>query len=131
MAKDFAAHVQEERDRLHEKLGALQMQQNELQGEMDKINAELRALDAYEAAKEGKVVPKRTRSTGSRRSGIREQVLATITAATGGINRADILERMGVKGDKAAEQSVSNALAHAKKQGKVTLDDGIYKVAGG
>jgi hypothetical protein len=42
--------------------------------------------------------------------------------------RADILTAMGAAGDKRAEQSISNALSNAKKQGQVALVDGLYKI---
>jgi len=67
-------------------------------------------------------------TTGSRRSGIRAEVMATLKKHPNGISRADLLEAMNAKGDKRAEQSISNALSNAKKQGKITLADGLYKI---
>lgn len=63
---------------------------------------------------------------GKRRSGIRADVLNIIKKAQNGINRSDILATLNAKGDKSAEQSVSNALSALKKQGAVTADDGNY-----
>jgi len=69
-----------------------------------------------------------TASTGKRRSGIRDEVLSTIKSSPSGITRAVLLEALGAKGDKSAEQSISNALSALKKQDAVTSDDGVYKV---
>ena len=45
-----------------------------------------------------------------------------------GISRADLLDKMGIKGDRASEQSVSNALANAKRKGELAQSgDGKYK----
>lgn len=64
--------------------------------------------------------------TGSRRTGIREEVLSHIKNADG-ITRAQLLETMGAKGTKSAEQSISNALAALKKAGTIGGDNGIYR----
>lgn len=64
---------------------------------------------------------------GKRRSGIRQQVLDTIKKALDGISRSDLLTALDAKGDKSAEQSVSNALSALKKQKTITGDDGVYK----
>ncbi|MDB5706606.1 MAG: hypothetical protein JWN66_3722 [Sphingomonas bacterium] len=65
--------------------------------------------------------------TGTRRTGIRVEVLGFIKAKPG-IGRAEILEKMNAKGDKSAEQSVSNALSALKKDGLIGgVDGGGYK----
>jgi hypothetical protein len=65
--------------------------------------------------------------TGTRRTGIRAQVLDFIKAKPG-IGRAEILEKMNGKGDKSTEQSVSNALSALKKDGLIlSVDGGGYK----
>lgn len=70
--------------------------------------------------------PKQPR--GTRRSGIRDAVLEAIEAHPNGINRADLLVGLGVKGDKKGEQSVSNALSALKKAEQISGEDGLYKV---
>lgn len=70
----------------------------------------------------------RAPSTGTRRSGMKDQVLDAIGAAGGtGIGRADLIEQLGVKGDKSGEQSVSNQLSILKKAGTITADGGMYR----
>lgn len=68
-------------------------------------------------------------TTGKRRSGIRTDILNIIKKHPNGIARADIINELDAKGDKAAEQSVSNALSALKKQGQVTNEDGNYRAA--
>jgi hypothetical protein len=48
--------VQRQRARLHGEQEAIFSQQQELEGRLAVINRELRAIDAYEAAKSGKTV---------------------------------------------------------------------------
>lgn len=74
--------------------------------------------------------PARTTKPRGRRGNVRDTVLATIKDTPGGINRADLLVKLEAKGDKAAEQSISNALANLKKAGTITATDGTYTVAG-
>lgn len=66
----------------------------------------------------------RTRSP--RKGGISKQVLAVIKAAPGGLPRAGVLAAMNAEDDKA-QQSISNALANAKKKGLLIAKDGIYQ----
>ena len=66
-------------------------------------------------------------ASSGRRTGVRDDVLAVVKAHASGIARADVLESMSARGDKKAEQSVSNALANLKKAEKITLADGVYK----
>lgn len=63
---------------------------------------------------------------GARRTGIRDEVLGLVKANPG-INRSALIAEMNIKGDKSAEQSLSNALAALKKAGTVTADGGAYK----
>lgn len=65
-------------------------------------------------------------SSGGRRTGVRADVLRVIEERDG-INRGTILELMDAKGDKKAEQSISNALANLKKSGQIDLADGMYR----
>lgn len=64
-------------------------------------------------------------STRPRRSGVRAEVKALVKKHPG-ITRADILDKLDAKGEKKAEQSISNALANLKKAGEITLTDGQY-----
>ncbi len=46
-----------------------------------------------------------------------------------GLTRGQILEKMGLKGDKAGEMSVSNALTALTKSQQVSRRDGKYVIA--
>ena len=46
-----------------------------------------------------------------------------------GLTRGEILDRMGLKGDKSGEMSVSNALTALTKANQVTRRDGRYAAA--
>ena len=128
----FATFIQRERDRLHAEREAIFTQQQELESKLAGINRELSAIDAYEAAKTGKAAPVRatgTRRATTRRAGSkREQLLETIRAG-GGLARGEILEKMGLKGNKAGEMSVSNALTALTKANQVSRRDGKYYAA--
>ena len=47
-----------------------------------------------------------------------------------GLSRGEILERMGLKGDKSGEMSVSNALTALTKRNQVRREGGKYLPAG-
>ena len=65
----------------------------------------------------------------SRRKGIRSDVLAHIANAKNGMNRAQLIIALGLKGDKQGEVSVSNALAALKRAGQITSKEGTYLAA--
>ncbi len=77
---------------------------------------------AYQLVETDKAAP-----TGKRRTGMSDKVLKMIKARPNGIKRAELLERMGVKGDKSGEQSVSNALSTLKRFGKLSAEGRVYK----
>ena len=126
----FATFMQRERDRLHAEREQIFTQQQELEAKLADLNRELSAIDAYEAAKSGK--PARATSTRrvstSRRGSKREQLLEVIRAG-GGLGRGEIIERMGLKGNKTGEMSVSNALTALTKANQVSRRDGKYHAA--
>ena len=94
-----------------------------LKSDVAERQSELGALDAYEVALNGKGA---TVKTGGRSPSRRAQILSIIKDCPGGIGRAGILDALGVRGDKSAENSVSTALANMKKKGDIDNKDGIY-----
>ncbi len=132
MAETFQDFIARDRERLHAEREAIFTQQHDLEQKLAAINNEMRAIDAYEAAKAGKAAPARqtsTRRAPRARSGSkREQLLQVITAG-GGLTRGEILEKMDLKGDKAGEMSVSNALTALTKSNQVARHDGKYVAA--
>lgn len=74
-----------------------------------------------------------TRSTGTRRSsgprGSRREELLQVIRQGGGLTRSEILEKMGLKGNKQGEMSVSNALTALTKSNQVRRDGRTYHAA--
>ena len=64
----------------------------------------------------------------ARRGSRREQLLKLIREGNG-LSRGEILERMGLKGDKSGEMSVSNALTALTKRNEVRREGGKYHAA--
>lgn len=121
---DFLKAIEAERDRIDSRIEQLNEQRDKISEEIEALQLELEALSAYEAAKEGKKPVKKTRSP--RKSGIRQAVMNTIASHPNGISRSDILDVMNAKGNKSAEQSISNALAALKKSGQISGEGGVY-----
>ena len=125
---DFEEFVRNEREKLNQRRDELRRQRDDLGRQIQEVEKEFAAVDAYERVKTGKRAAPST--TGSRRrTGIRQNVLEVVKRHPKGISRADVLQEMGAKGEKRAEQSISNALANLKKQGEVRLDQGQYTPA--
>ena len=138
MAEQFGDFIQQERERLNREREDVLRRHQELESRLAEIDRELEAVEAYEAAKTGK------NNTGSRRQGRsgrgrpqaprgsrREALLQVIRENPNGLRRGEILERMGLKGDKAGEMSVSNALTALTKTNQVSRHEGRYFVQGG
>ena len=128
MAETFTMMVDKERERLRKALEDLQAKGKELQTQCAAIETELVALEAYEAARSGKS-RKSKRATRTPRGSRQQAVLEVIAKSKKGITRGDILQAMDLKGNKAGEQSVSNALSALKKAERVTSKDGKYLAA--
>jgi phage shock protein A len=143
MADRFADVMQKERDRLHREREQVSNQQQELEDKVAQIDRELEAIDAYEAAKSGKAkINKRSAAARgparrprarpqARRGSRREALFQVIRENPDGLRRGEILERMGLKGDKAGEMSVSNALTALTKSNQVSRHEGKYVPQGG
>ena len=133
-----------ERDELLDQQKELETQQKELDNKLTEITRELAAIDAYEAAKTGKAamltqrppVPPKSEATieelpaeprpqpGTRR----EALLHVIGEHPTGLSRGEIFQRMGLKGNKSAEKSVSNALTALTKTNLVFRREGKYVI---
>ncbi len=133
--ENFAGFIARERERLNAEREQIFNQQQALQTKLDEVNREFSAIDAYEAAKTGKAVPAARQPRGtrtrpqSRRGSKREALMQVINDNPSGLTRGEILERMGLKGDKSGEMSVSNALTALTKANQVTRRDGRYAAA--
>jgi len=130
----FEGFVARERARLHGEREAVFTAQHELESKLAGINRELAAIDAYEAAKAGKLpTPLRRRRKGGPQpracSGSKRDALLKLIEESEGLTRGEILERMGLKGNKSGEMSVSNALTALTKGNQVVRENGRYRAA--
>jgi hypothetical protein len=127
----FETFIASERERLNKEREVIFNQQQELEQKLDAINRELRAIEAYEAAKTGKAARaarQTRRAPRARRGSKREQLLQVIKDGNG-LTRGEILDKIGLKGDKSGEMSVSNALTALTKANQVARRDGRYVAA--
>jgi hypothetical protein len=101
-------------------------QQQALQTQLNELDEMLAKFDVFE----GKARPqtRARRSSGTRRGSRREELIKLI-ASSKGLTRGEILEKMGLKGNKAGEMSVSNALTALTKGKEIARKDRKY-VAG-
>ena len=127
---NFSEFISRERDRLRAEREQVFDQQKELQRRLDAINREFAAIEVYETAKTGKAARQAPagRQPRARRGGRREALLEIIRQSDG-LSRGEILERMGLKGDKSSEMSVSNALTALTKSNQVHREGGKYRAA--
>ena len=125
----FEQMIEKERARLGKLRDDLTAQQEDIFTQLAGIDKELSAISAYERAKAGKSErqPKATKNTRMPRGAKREELLSLIEE-TPNLTRGEIIDRLGIKGDKSQEQGVSNALATMKKAGTITATDGKYEV---
>lgn len=63
---------------------------------------------------------------GTRRTGIRNNVLSVVKSHPQGIRRSDVLDKMNAN-DKSTQQSVSNALSALKKNNHIVQEGSLYK----
>ena len=129
---NFAEYIGRERDRLRAEREQIFSQQEELTRKLDAVNREYAAIEAYETAKTGKNARQAPAGRQSRaRRGSRREALLELIRQSDGLSRGEILEQMGLKGDKSGEMSVSNALNALTKSNQVHRDGGKYLIADG
>jgi hypothetical protein len=59
----------------------------------------------------------------------RDALMQTIRQNPSGLTRGEILDKMGLKGDKSGEMSISNALTALIKANQISRRDGKYTSA--
>ena len=122
------AFITKQRDALLAQREAIFTQQQELQRQLDEVNGMLAKFDVFEGKRAAQSATRTRRSSGTRRGSKRDELLKVIREG-GGLSRGEILERMGLKGNKAGEMSVSNALTALTKTNQVARREGKYVVA--
>lgn len=130
MDERFNDIMTNERQRLNGEREQLVSQKTALTADIDTkivaIDQELAAIDAYEKAKSGKAVSKANGITRRARRGSRREEITNLVRETGGLSRGELIERLGVKGDKSGEMSISNALTALTKSNQLARHDGKY-----
>ena len=142
----FADVMQREREHLNHERDEILNQQKELESKLTEITRELAAIDAYEAAKTGKSAMPMRQPPAPRKSEAtieelpaearprpqpetrREALFEFIREEPNGLSRGEIFQRMGLKGNKSAEKSVSNALTALTKNNLVSRREGKYVI---
>jgi hypothetical protein len=140
----FADMMRRERECLNHEREQIFNQQRELENRLTEINLELAAIDAYEVAKTGKAAIPTGRAPTKSEATIeklpveprarpqpetrREALLRVIEEEPHGLSRGEIFQRMGLKGNKSAEKSVSNALTALTKNNFVSRRKGKYVI---
>ena len=122
------AFLTKQREALLQQRESIIGQQKELQRQLDEVNGMLGKFDVFEgkgrpggrAAGGGGGRPRRTRQ-GSKR----EELLSLIRGGHG-LSRGEILSKMGLKGNRSGEMSVSNALTALTKANQIVRRDGKY-----
>jgi hypothetical protein len=126
------AFIARQREVLLNQRQELLNQQNAVQEQLDQLDEMLTKFDVFEgkyAKRQGaKKASTRRASRGGRRGSKREELLRVIQDGRG-LTRGEILERMGLKGNKAGEMSVSNALTALTKSNQVRRDGRKYLAA--
>jgi len=119
------AFITRQRDALLAQREAIFTQQQELQKQLDEVNGMLSKFDVFEGKRAAPTQARGRRSTGARRGSKREELLKVIREGDG-LTRGEILEKMGLKGNKLGEMSVSNALTALTKGNQVRREGGKY-----
>ena len=101
--------------------------QADLQRQLDEVNGMLAKFDVFEGKRTPATTTRTRRSTGTRQGSKRDELLSVIKAGNG-LTRGEILEKMGLKGNKQGEMSVSNALTALTKANQVRRADGKYLI---
>jgi len=122
----FSDYIARERERLSRERQEISNQRRGLDNRLAAIDREFQALEAYKAAKTGRPSGRRTQMQHQTRRGSRREELLNLVREGNGLSRGEILERMGLKGDKSGETSVSNALGALIKRNQVRREGGKY-----
>jgi len=125
------AFITRQREALLQQRQELVNQEQLIGQQLDEMDEMLRKFDVFE----GKAARPRQQARGPRRGasgtrrGSKRDELLTVIRQGNGLTRGEILERMGLKGNKAGEMSVSNALTALAKANQVSRRDRKYVAA--
>jgi hypothetical protein len=125
------AFIARQREALINQREELLNQQRVVQDQLDQLDVMLTKFDVFEGKQaRGR---KQSRSAkgggGSGRRGSKRDELLGVIRDGHGLTRGEILEKMGLKGNKSGEMSVSNALTALTKNNHVRRDGRKYLAA--
>ena len=135
---DFSEQVSSEKERLLKERDEAAKTLAETTERLQTLERQLEAIDAYEKimgpapkARRPRAKAPPARKRGRRNTNRTAAIREAIQGSPDGIDRKGIIEKVGCKGDKSAEQAVSNTLARLKKTGDVAHEGRIYRWAEG
>lgn len=135
---DFTTLIVREKTRLSEERDQLRQEAQQIEDKIAAVNRELGAIEVYEKVKAGVMQGKSptlalprpaknpTSSRKARAGSRRESLLQLIRSESAGLNRGEILEKLGLRGNKSGEMSVSNALTALTKSNQLRREGGKY-----
>lgn len=133
MPQTFETFIEQERERLNKAREDALAARKEADDKLSAITTELEAIAAYEATKKGKK-PRQTtlpldghKQRKPRETGKRIEVLNLVQTFPDGATSSELQDRLGIKGDKRAVTSLTNALSALKRDGKISLENGTYQ----
>lgn len=124
-----------ERQRLTDERVELTETRRQIDLRLQAVDREFKAVDAYEKAKQGTPARSRSRSPSGNgaerapRGSRRAEVKALLESESTGLTRGEILDHLGLKGNKVASMSISNALSAMLKSGELTRNDKNYQLS--
>jgi hypothetical protein len=126
---DTEAFITRQRDALLQQRQDLLNQQQVIQQQLDDLDSMLSKFDVFEGKEASRQQTRRgRRASGTRRGSKRDELMKVIREGNG-LSRGEILAKMGLKGDKSGEMSISNALTALTKANQVSRRDGKYVLA--
>ena len=126
--EETQAFITRQREALLAQREAIFTQQQELQKQLDEVNGMLAKFDVFEGKRVAPTTTPSRRTSGSRRGSKRDELLKVVREG-GGLTRGQILEKMGLKGNKTGEMSVSNALTALTKNNQLRWEGRNYHAA--
>lgn len=129
---DIDVIMQKQKDKLLKQREEVEVKRASIDEELAGIDQKLSRIESYfnpappMAAREPVTRKPRTpsASTGTRapRGEHRSKITALLAENTGGLSGGELIDKLGVRGDKAATQAVANALSNMKKGGELRVE---------
>lgn len=127
---DIDVIMQKQKDKLLKQREEVEAKRSAIDEELAGIDQKLSRIESYfnpappMSAREPTTRKPRSAPTGARapRGEHRSKITAILKENAGGLSGGEIIDKLGVRGDKAATQAVANALANMKKANELKVD---------